>query len=151
MDEKNAQVKALLVFAVEVPTLTIIFSITLYYFLTTVLRFHNLTPQMVMGISVFIALGFILLLSGEKHLKGKHMKQIVNEAQFWVSGVLLGLVAPLIFQMIVDRRYFVFSIEPMVISILWIFGLSLLIFGGIYGLAKLIIEAAYHRTGRRHL
>lgn len=136
-------IKSPLLFIASVAFLTITFSGALFILAHNVLGFVDLTPGLVMASSVIIAFGFVWMLSGQKKLIRRSGTEIRNDTEQYLSGIFAGIIWPVIIMMVLDKKYFVFSKEPMIVSMLWMLGTAVLVFAGLYGLAKIMIKAYY--------
>ena len=113
-------------------------SIALFLFIKQILGFTLMSLGLVMAASVLACIGFIWLLNDRPKLAMPQSSK--RDLQQWISGGIGGTTLVLLMQLVLDKKYFVFSIEPMVISILWILGLSILIYAGLFGLIQVILD-----------
>ena len=113
-------------------------SIALFLFIKQVMGFTLMSLGLVMAASVLACIGFIWILNDRPKLAMPQSPK--RDLQQWISGGIGGTTLVLLMQLVLDKKYFVFSIEPMVISILWILGLSILIYAGLFGLIQVILD-----------
>lgn len=127
--------------------LFVVISITLFIFIKQILGFTLLSLGLIMGASALAVVGLIWLLTldGLKQISANTKRDFEQ----WISGGMAGVTLVLLMQLILDKKYFVFGIEPMVITILWVLGLSVLLYGGLYGLLRIVfnlVRKAKHGT-----
>ena len=113
-------------------------STTLFIFIKQILGFTLMSLGLVMAASVLACIGFIWVLNDRRKLDIPQSPK--RDLQQWISGGIGGITLVLLMQLILDKKYFVFSTEPMVISILWILGLSVLVYAGLFGLIQIVLD-----------